>query len=84
MSLWLCLRFNALPLEALLKQPELNGNRATVVVAQRLVIACDDTARGAGVIPGQSASTAQALLTHYDAHIVERTPEKEERSIATS
>jgi len=78
MSLWLCLRFNALPLEALLKQPELNGNRATVVVAQRLVIACDDTARGAGVIPGQSASTAQALLTHYDAHIVERTPEKED------
>ena len=77
MSLWLCLRFDALPLEALLKQPELHDHRATVVVAQRLVIACDDTARCAGVIPGQSASTAQTLLTHYDTHIVQRRPEKE-------
>ncbi len=76
MSLWLCLRFDALPLEALLKQPELHDHRATVVVAQRLVIACDDTARCAGVIPGQSASTAQALLTHYDTHIVQRSLRK--------
>jgi protein ImuB len=77
MSLWLCLRFDALPLEALLKQPESQGHRATVVVAQRLVVACDDTARCAGVIPGQGATTAQALLTQYDAHIMERKPEKE-------
>ena len=61
MSLWLCLRFDALPLEALLQQPEPQGNRATVVVAQRLVVACDDTARCAGVIPGQGA----LLRKHY-------------------
>ena len=77
MSLWLCLRFDVLPLEALLQQPEPQDNRATVVVAQRLVVACDDTARCAGVVPGQGASTAQALLSQYDAHILERRPEKE-------
>ena len=79
MSLWLCLHFDALPLEALLQQPEPQDNRATVVVAQRRVVTCDDTARCAGVVPGQSATTAQALLTQYDAHIVERRQRKKVR-----
>ena len=78
MSLWLCLRFDLLPLEALLKQQGHAGHAATIVVAQRRVLACDEQASLAGVIPAQNISTAQALLAHSEYRLLERSWETEQ------
>ena len=78
MSLWLCLRFDLLPLEALLKQQGHACHAATIVVAQRRVLACDEQASLAGVIPAQNISTAQALLAHSEYRLLERSRETEQ------
>ena len=78
MSLWLCLRFELLPLEALLQQGYSN-DVATAITSQRKVLACDDQASLAGVLPGQSISTVQALLSHCEYRILERSLEAEDR-----
>ena len=72
MSLWLCLRFDLLPLEALLKQHGYASDTATIVVAQRRVLVCDESASLAGVMPTQTVSTAQALLAHNKHRSLER------------
>ena len=77
MSLWLCLRFDALPLEALLAQQGLQGNTTTVVVADRRVLLCDEQASLSGVLPGQSMHTAQALLAEHSARFLDRLPDAE-------
>ena len=78
MSLWLCLRFDLLPLEALLKQHGHASDTATMVVAQRRVLVCDESASLAGVMPAQTVSTAQALLAHTKHRSLERDPESED------
>ena len=78
MSLWLCLRFDLLPLEALLKQQGHACHAATIVVDQRRVLACDEQASLAGVIPAQNISTAQALLAHSEYRLLERSRETEQ------
>ena len=78
MSLWLCLRFDLLPLEALLKQHGYASDTATMVVAQRRVLVCDESASLAGVMPAQTVSTAQALLAHTKHRSLERDPESED------
>lgn len=77
MTLWLCLRFDALPLEALLTSQRLHGDMAVVVSSQRQVVTCNECAQMAGVIPGQSISTAQALLAYQQSRFWERSPEAE-------
>ena len=77
MSLWLCLHFNNLPLEALLKKHGPSYGASTVVVTHQKVLACDDFASLAGVSPGQNFNTAQALLEGSEARILERAPEEE-------
>ncbi len=77
MALWLCLRFDALPLEALLTPQCLHGDMALVVSSQRRVLGCNECAQLAGVIPGQSISTAQALLAQQKSRFWERSPEAE-------
>jgi len=78
MSLWLCLRFDSLPLEALLKQRSKPCDVAVIVVDKRRVVMCDEVASLAGVLTGQSISTAQALLAPDEYHILERKPQAEE------
>ena len=78
MSLWLCLRFDSLPLEALLKQRSKPCDVAVIVVDKRRVVMGDEVASLAGVLTGQSISTAQALLAPYEYHILERKPQAEE------
>jgi hypothetical protein len=77
MSLWLCLRFDALPLEALLTPQSLHNDMALVVISQRQVLICNEFAQLAGVVPGQSINTAQTLLAHQKNRFWERSPEAE-------
>lgn len=77
MALWLCLRFDALPLEALLHKRGPAPSVTHIVVAQRQVIACDEGASSAGVRVGQNLSTAQALLQGSETRIFERDPDQE-------
>jgi len=79
MSLWLCLRFELLPLEALLQQRGCRHDIATVIASQRKVLVCDDQTSLAGVLPGQSVNTAQALLSHCEHRVLERSLETEDR-----
>ena len=78
MSLWLCIRFELLPLEALLAQQGDTGDSAIVVTMQRRVLMCNEQASLAGVQPEQSTSTAQALLTGSEYRVLERSQEAEE------
>lgn len=77
MALWLCLRFDALPLEALLTPQSLHNDMALVVISQRQVLICNEFAQLAGVVPGQSINTAQTLLAHQKNRFWERSPEAE-------
>jgi hypothetical protein len=52
MALWLCLRFDALPLEALLTPQSLHSDMALVVISQRQVLTCNEFAQLAGVMAG--------------------------------
>jgi protein ImuB len=78
MSLWLCIRFELLPLEALLAQQGHTGDSALIVATQRRVLMCNEQASLAGVQPEQSTSTAQALLADSEHRVLERSREVEE------
>ncbi len=78
MSLWLCLRFELLPLEALLTQQGQPEDTAVIIAAQRRVLICDERASLCGVLPEQSISTAQALLVDTQHCVIERSRETEE------
>ena len=78
MSLWLCLRFELLPLEALLTQQGQPDDTAVIIAAQRRVLICDERASLCGVLPEQSISTAQALLVDTQHCVLERSRETEE------
>lgn len=57
--LWLALHFPHLPLEALARPPD---GTAFAVVSRERIVACDDTARAAGIEPGQRLAGAWARL----------------------
>ena len=78
MSLWLCLRFELLPLEALLTQQGQPDDTAVIIATQRRVLICDERASLCGVLPEQSISTAQALLVDTQHCVLERSRETEE------
>lgn len=77
MALWLCLRFDALPLEALLSPQSSHTDMALVVSSHRRILTCNEFAQLSGVKPGQSISTAQTLLAHQKSRFWERSPEAE-------
>ena len=77
MSLWLCIRFELLPLEALIAQQGHTGDSAIVVATQRRVLMCNEQASLAGVQAEQSTSTAQALLSGSEYRVFERSQEAE-------
>jgi protein ImuB len=77
MTLWLCLRFHQLPLQALCKEER----HPVVITAKQRVVACNDAAAEHGVVAGQPASTAHALLAEQQAHWIERVPEREQETL---
>ena len=55
MSLWLCLRFELLPLEALLTQQGQPDDTAVIIATQRRVLICDERASLCGSIASPAA-----------------------------
>ena len=80
--LWLCLRFPLLPLEVFMQEPRLGNNQqpAALVERQRIVLG-NSSAIGAGIKPGISLTTAQALCS--TAHIFIRNRQKEADALQT-
>ena len=74
MSLWLCLRFDLLPLEALLKQHGYASDTATMVVAQRRVLVCDESASLAGVMPDTDSQYGTGATCSHQAPLTGTRP----------
>lgn len=77
MSLWLCLRFPLLPLECLPPDTE----RAVAVVESQRVIAANELALSAGIKPGQSSTTARALIEDGELKLLSRDRNRETQII---
>lgn len=73
MSLWLCIRFPDLPLEALSQ----NTCQPVIVLEKRRVVSCNDVAAMDGITTGQSVDTARALLADTGAQLLERDRQRE-------
>jgi protein ImuB len=73
-SLWLCLYFNALPLDQL----RISDTVAAIAEKQRIVFV-SDAARDAGINPDMRLATAYALQP--DIKIIERKPEREVQAL---
>ena len=80
MPLWLCLRFNALPIEALLKKYSIEASIADVVIENHKVIACDNLSSLNGVKTGQSLNTVKVLLKGQKVRFHKRDFEAERHS----
>jgi len=80
-SLWLCLRFDRLPLES--QCPAQRGEEAPVAVleAQRVVCA-DDGAAALGIRPGMGAATVRALAGDGPLKLLQRDTAAEARCLA--
>ncbi len=81
MSLWLCLRFEQLPLQAL--RPDTQGCEGqllpvVVLEKQRVVRACDQAA-ALGVRPDMGTATVRALAE--DVRLLERDPQQEQNCL---
>jgi len=74
-KLWLCLRFNQLPLQALSRQQD---GAAAVMEKQRVLLA-DETAAELGVKPGMGTATVRALSDTIQ--MLERDPAAEQRCL---
>ncbi len=75
MSLWLCLRFEQLPLECLQHDP----HQAVAVLAQQRVLRASDSALQAGIQPGMGTATCRALAPEL--RLLERDPAAEQRTL---
>jgi protein ImuB len=91
MSLWLCLRFSQLPLQALTRQQTdkqlsttapaavvIEAPAAVVIEAQRVIGACDD-ASALGIKPGMGTATVRALAENVQ--LLERDTLKEQQCL---
>ncbi len=81
MPLWLCLRFNALPIEALLKKYSIEASIANVVIENHKVIACDNLSNLNGVEAGQSLNTVKVLLKGQKVRFHKRDCEAERETL---
>ena len=77
MGLWLCLRFEQLPLESLDKGEE----QPVVVLERQRVVRANDCAAALGVRPGASSATVRALVGDGPLKVLERNPAAEQRSL---
>ncbi len=77
MSLWLCLRFEQLPLECLDRSDELP---VTVLERQR-VLRTNDCAAALGIREGMSSATVRALAGDGPLRLLERDPAAERRCL---
>ena len=76
MSLWLCLRFQQLPLQALTRRDSGEQPASAVLEKQRVLQACD-AALALGVKPGMGTATVRALGD--DICLLEREPAREQQ-----
>lgn len=91
MSLWLCLRFNQLPLQALYRQQPYLGedrvaseksaakNKACVVIEQQRVLIANQAAQALGAKKALSLSTIHALSEKIEC--IERQPKRESQAL---
>ncbi len=77
MSLWLCLRFDQLPLQCLSRTEE----RPVAVVARQRVVRANDCAAALGIREGMGAATARALAADEPLQLLERDPAAERRCL---
>ena len=78
MSLWLCLRFQQLPLQALTRRDSGEQAASAVLEKQRVLQACD-AALALGVKPGMGTGTVRALGD--DIRLLEREPAQEQQCL---
>ena len=78
MSLWLCLRFQQLPLQALTRCNSGEQPAAAVLEKQRVLQACD-AAQALGVKAGMGTATVRALGDSI--HLLEREPAREQQCL---
>ena len=74
MSLWLCLRFDLLPLQALNRSEE----QAVVVLEKQRVLRANDCACAMGIKTGQSTATVRALAAEQPLTLLERDTAREQ------
>tara|TARA_B110000503_G_scaffold117987_1_gene178507 strand:+ start:208 stop:1641 length:1434 start_codon:yes stop_codon:yes gene_type:complete len=77
MALWLCLRFEQLPLNSLSHA----SDNPVVVLSKQRVIAANEAASALGIQRGQSSTTVQALLHDSNARLLERDLQAEARAL---
>ena len=74
MSLWLCLRFNQLPLQCL----DRDEQQPVVVLAAQRVICANDCASALGIQPGMGSATVRALAADESVRLLERDEQAEQ------
>ncbi len=79
--LWLCLRFDQLPLQALQRQhsERADAESIVVVVEKQRVLQGNQAASARGIQAGQKQATVRALAA--DSQILERDPAQEQRAL---
>ncbi|MAT95036.1 MAG: aspartate decarboxylase [Halioglobus sp.] len=77
MSLWLCLRFERLPLECLSRCED----TPVVVLAAQRVLCANDCAAALGVRPGMGSATVRALVGDGPLQLLQRDTAAEQRSL---
>ncbi|TGD74302.1 DNA polymerase Y family protein [Mangrovimicrobium sediminis] len=77
MKLWLCLRFERLPLESL----DRAGTGLVVVLERQRVLCANDRAAELGIRPGMGVATVRALAAEEPCQLLERDREAEARTL---
>ncbi len=77
-QLWLCLRFELLPLEC---QTRDHHTPAAVLNSQRRILAANGAAIELGIRHGMGVATARALVDHAALQLFERNPASEQQSL---
>ena len=77
MNLWLCLRFEQLPLQCLSR----NEDMPVAVLAQQRVLRANDCAAALGIRPGMGTSTVRALVGDDPVQLIERDETAEQRAL---
>jgi protein ImuB len=76
-SLWLCLRFEQLPLQCLNR----DETRPVAVLEKQRVLRANDCARALGIKPGQGTATVRALAADMPLTLLERDRDAEQRCL---
>jgi protein ImuB len=76
-SLWLCLRFEQLPLQSLSRDEE----RPVVVISAQRVLRANDCAAALGILEGMGTATVRALAADEPVQLLERDKAAEQRCL---